>query len=96
MTEDVQGDMLRLAAGLREMQATLDASRSDAQVRDSERRRLVREVDILSHLLCSHESDVQRQADARFADAAVLGRDGLLADTETEEGAGSSSPREAS
>ncbi|MET0340159.1 MAG: hypothetical protein ABW252_04125 [Polyangiales bacterium] len=66
--------MLRLAAGLRETQRELDASREATGVRDSERRRLAREVDILSHLLCTHEVGAQR------LDLGTDGRDELLAD----------------
>ena len=60
MIEDTHSETFRLAAGLREMQRALDASRADAQARDSERRRLAREVDLLSHLLWSHEVDVSQ------------------------------------
>ena len=65
MIEDTHSHTLELAAGLRAVQRALDAARADAQVRDSERRRLTREMDILSHLLCAHEAGAPDAADAQ-------------------------------
>ena len=60
MIEDTHSDLVTLATGLRDMQRALDEARADARVRDSERRRLAREVDLLSHLLCSRGLDVKQ------------------------------------